>query len=237
MTDTLGYYYPRLRLSAAQAPEQLLGDSVLRAMATIARDTGALRRDITPVAFIDGTATYAVAIDGFKIIDYTEVYFIDDSTATTRSEDDEWPLDRTTSKDMVIKLQDDDIATRPEVWAHSTAAPGSISVYPFNINPALANAQLQATAQVVPQRLAAQGMNIDPDTAHWGSDSFFDIAEEMIFNLALAYTLDYPNKAFSNRTYAVELKRQVSFAIAEMKSLADDDMRSGTPRAVKYGGY
>jgi len=237
MPNTLGYYYPRLRLSAAQAPEMLLGDSVLRAMATIARETGALRQDITPIAFVDGTATYAVAIDGFKVIDYTNVWFIEDSTNTSKTDDDAFPLERTSHNDMHVKLQDDDISQRPEVWSHSVGAAGSISVYPFNINPALANAQLQATAEVVPIRLAAQNYNMDADTAHWGSNSFYEINEELIFTLALAYLMEYPNKGWSNRTYAMELKRQASFAIGEQKSLANDDMRSGYPRAVKYGGY
>lgn len=237
MPNTLGYYYPRLRVSAAQAPEQLLGDSVLRAMATIARETGALRQDITPIAFVDGTATYAVTIDGFRIVDYTDVWFIEDSTSTSRTDDDAFALERETRNDMRIKLQDDDTSQRPEVWSHSVGAPGSISVYPFNINPALANAQLQATAQVVPIRLAAQTYNMDPDVAHWGTDSFYDINEELIFTLALAYMLEYPNKAWSNQGLAMELKRQASFGIAEQKSLADDDMRASKPRAVKYGGY
>lgn len=235
MPNTLGYYYPRLRLQCSGAPEQILGDSVLRAMATIARKSGAFRKDITPIAFVDGTATYAVSEDGFRIIDYSKVHFIQDTTITTRTDDDKTPIDRITQAEMRILLQDVNSGQRPEAWAPTLGTPGSIDIYPFTI--AETNAEIQVTATVVPTRLSAQSFNMDADTAHWGAGSFFDINEELIWMLALAYTLDYPNKAWSNRGYAQALMQQADRDIGEMKSLADDDMRSGTPRAVKYGGY
>jgi len=237
MPNTLGYYYPRLRLQCSGAPEQVLGDSVLRAMATIARESGAFHKDFAPVTFVDGTADYPFATDGFRIVDYHRVWFVEDSTKTSLSDADKCPLDRVTHAEMHLLLNDDRTAQRPESWSHTTEIPGSISLYPFNINPALANPVIHVVAVVVPIRLAAQTFNMDPDTAHWGLSSFFDINEELIMNLALAYTLDYPNKSWSNRTYARGLMQEVSRAIGELKSLADDDMRSGTPRTVKYGGY
>jgi hypothetical protein len=204
-------------------------------MATIARESGAFRKQLTPQAFVDGTATYDFSVDGFRITDFSEVHFIEDTTILTRSDCDKLPVDRITQAEMRILLQDTNSGQRPEGWAPTVGAPGSIDIYPFTID--AANAEIQVTAEVVPVRLTAQTFNMDPDTAHWGAGSFFDINEELIQTLALAYVLDYPNKPWSNRTYAMELKRQASFGIAELKSLANDDMRSGTPRTVKYGGY
>lgn len=237
MPNTTGFYYPRLRLQAPGAPEQILGDSVLRAMATIARDTGAFRKDIVPISFVSGTAAYPYVLDGFRFLDFSEVWFIEDSTNPSRSDADKTPIERISHTQMHTLLLDDATGQRPEAWAHTLGVPGSISFYPFNLNPSLPNAVIHATAEVVPTRLAAQAYYIDPDTAHWGADAFFDINEELIQTLALAYVLDYPNKPWSNRTYSMELKRVASNGIAELRSLADDGMRAGLPRAVKYGGY
>jgi len=237
MSDTLGYYYPRLRLIAPGVPEMLLGDAVLRAMGRIARDTRAFRKDVADEDWVDGTATYALSIDGFKIIDFSEVFFEEDTTEAAKSDDDLCPLTRITHREMHMLLNDNETSPRPTHWAHTAAVAGSIDLYPFDGTTALTDAVIQARAVVVPIRPAAEGSVIDPDTAHWGASSFFDIAEETILNLAAGYMLDMPGKPWSNRTAAGDYKNQAGREIDILKSLADDDMRPGKARAVKYGGY
>ena len=237
MADTLGYYYPRLRMIAPGVPEMLLGDAVLRAMGTIARETRAFRKDVPAVAWVDGTATYALSIDGFNLLDFSEVFFEEDDTETSKSEEDMYKLERITHAEMKMRLLDDESDQRPTHWAHTTAVAGSIDLWPFNGTTALTDANILARAVVVPIRPAAEGSVVDPDTAHWGASSFFDIAEEIILNLAASYVLEMPGKPWSNRTAAADYRYNANRGAAVIKSLADDDMRPGTPRAVKYGGY
>jgi len=214
-----------------------MGDALLRAMARIARESRAFRKDVPDVTWVDGTPTYVLAIDGFRILDLSEVWFEEDDTTDVKSDDDFVPLIQVTHKEMHMLLNHSDTSTRPTHWAHTAAVAGSIDLYPFDGTTALTDAAIQARAIVAPVRPAAEGAVIDPDTAHWGASSFFDIAEEVIMDLTTAYLMGMPHKPWSNRTAAADYRFTAEREIRTLKSLADDDMRPGKARAVKYGGY
>lgn len=237
MPNTTGYYFPRMRMTAPGAPEQLISDSILRAWATIARETGAFHQNLTPQAFVSGTSNYNFALDGFKINTIRDVWFIEDSTNPSKTDADFIPIPRQSQSFMHTPLLDDRTGARPEWWSWVPLTPSVIAFYPFVINPTLANPAIHVMAEVTPIRLAAQTYNIDPNTAHWGADAFFDINEELTFNLAAGYLLDYPGKTWTNRTQAREFMFKAATAMDELKILSEDDMRSGIPRAVRYGGY
>jgi hypothetical protein len=235
MADTLGYYYPRLRMLAPGCPEMFMGDAVLRAMATIARETSALRIEDTET-FVSGTATYAFPNDGFRILDFKRVWFINDTTESTRPDEDTIEIPRKPRADMLVwNTGTDETSSRPDCY--SITAPGTITLYPPTLAPSLDDPGLRVLLEVIPVRPAAEGSVIDPDTAHWGNRDFFYIAEETILTLAAGYILEVPNKPWSNRSAAGDYMSQAAYGIGTLKSLADDDMRGGIPRAVKYGGY
>jgi len=234
MADTLGYYFPRLRMIAPGCPEMFMGDAVLRAMASLARETGALRIEDTET-FVSGTASYAFPNDGFRIIDFKRVWFINDTTLTARADEDTIEIPRKASADMLVWNSDtDETDSRPTCY--SITAPGTITLYPPTLAPSLDDPGLRVLLEVAPMRPTAEGSVIDPDTAHWGALDFFYIAEEAILALAAGYILEVPNKPWTNRTAAGDYKRMASGQARELKSLADDDMRAGLPRTVKYGG-
>lgn len=237
MADTIGSYFPQLFQLAPGAPEMVVGDSVLRAMQYVARETRALRMRMT-TPYVQDQPNYSFTSDGFRIMDFAKVWFVEDDTVALLSDDDLVPLEKK-SRSQLSLLIDEDATTnsRPDFWMNSAGQ--ELSIYPWSISPALSNAAIRVLAVVFPTLPSAQSYVIDPTTTHWSAapDNFFWDNESAIFEQAAAYLLGMPKKPWTNLGLSAGYWNSAANRIAMAKSKADDDGQPNVHRAVRYGGY
>lgn len=237
MADTIGAYLPRIQVMCPGASEMIVADAVLRAMTYVSRETRDLRV-YADVTFSDGTAAYTIAEDGFRAFDFDKIWFVEDTTETEKPDEDLYPLEKKSRGQLQFLIEEDNATgERPLYWANTGGQ--EFSVYPFQINPDLANAALRVMYIAQIARPAAETFVIDPDTQHWAAaeDAWFYRNEEAIFELACYYLLIIPKKPWSSMNLARDMQASAYARIAKARSLSSDDGQPGVIRTVAYGGY
>lgn len=237
MADTIGSYFPQLFQLAPGAPEMVVGDAVLRAMQEVARESRALRMRLT-TPYVQDQPNYSFTSDGFRVMDFAKVWYVEDNTVTTISDNDMVPLEKKSRSQISLLVDEDGTSnSRPEYWMNSAGQ--ELSIWPWSISPAPTNAAIRVLAIVFPTKPAAQTYVIDPDTAHWAAapDNFFWDNEEAIFASAASTLLLMPGKPWYNGPLGSSYAQVAEAKIARLRSLADDDGQPNVHRAVRYGGY
>lgn len=237
MADTLDYYFPRLSQVAPGCPEMVLADATLRAMTYVARESRALRMEFT-TPYVQSQAAYTFTSDGFRIMDFAKVWFLEDDTVAQLGDADIVPLEKKSRADLSLLVAEDGMSnSRPDYWMNSDGQ--EVSIYPYEISNSPANAAVRCLAVVFPVRPAAQTYVIDTATQHWAAapDNFFWDHEEAIHEQAAAYLLGMPEKGWTNLRQSAAYWASAGNRIARIKSLADDDGQPNVHRAVRYGGY